>query len=360
MKIELLKITIAQLAEGFKDDKEGGVVGYGGKLDIRPPFQREFVYKDKQRAAVINTVINGFPLNVMYWATRSNGTFEIIDGQQRTISICQYVNGDYSFDDLYIQNLLPDQKARIMDYELTVYLCSGSESERLDWFRTINIAGERLTEQELKNAVYSGPWVSDAKRFFSRTNCVAFGLASGYMTGQPIRQEYLETVIDWISDGAIADYMGLHQHDPDASAEWGYFQKVIQWVKTTFLVYRVEMKGIQWGALYNKHKDLTLDPKEIEIQVASLMEDEDVTDKKGIYKFILTNDERYLNIRTFDKKQKRQAYERQKGVCIRCNQKFEIEDMEADHITPWSKGGRTDDENCQLLCDEDNRRKSNQ
>jgi hypothetical protein len=360
VKIELLKITIAQLAEGFKDDKEGGVVGYGGKLDIRPPFQREFVYKDKQRAAVINTVINGFPLNVMYWATRSNGTFEIIDGQQRTISICQYVNGDYSFDDLYIQNLLPDQKARIMDYELTVYLCSGSESERLDWFRTINIAGERLTEQELKNAVYSGPWVSDAKRFFSRTNCVAFGLASGYMTGQPIRQEYLETVIDWISDGAIADYMGLHQHDPDASAEWGYFQKVIQWVKTTFLVYRVEMKGIQWGALYNKHKDLTLDPKEIEIQVASLMEDEDVTDKKGIYKFILTNDERYLNIRTFDKKQKRQAYERQKGVCIRCNQKFEIEDMEADHITPWSKGGRTDDENCQLLCDEDNRRKSNQ
>ena len=360
MKIELLKITIAQLAEGFKDDKEGGVVGYGGKLDIRPPFQREFVYKDKQRAAVINTVINGFPLNVMYWATRSNGTFEIIDGQQRTISICQYVNGDYSFDDLYIQNLLPDQKARIMDYELTVYLCSGSESERLDWFRTINIAGERLTEQELKNAVYSGPWVSDAKRFFSRTNCVAFGLASGYMTGQPIRQEYLETVIDWISDGAIADYMGLHQHDPDASAEWGYFQKVIQWVKTTFLVYRVEMKGIQWGALYNKHKDLTLDPKEIEIRVGSLMEDEDVTDKKGIYKFILTNDERYLNIRTFDKKQKRQAYERQKGVCIRCNQKFEIEDMEADHITPWSKGGRTDGENCQLLCDEDNRRKSNQ
>jgi len=360
VKIELLKITIAQLAEGFKDDKEGGVVGYGGKLDIRPPFQREFVYKDKQRAAVINTVINGFPLNVMYWATRSNGTFEIIDGQQRTISICQYVNGDYSFDDLYIQNLLPDQKARIMDYELTVYLCSGSESERLDWFRTINIAGERLTEQELKNAVYSGPWVSDAKRFFSRTNCVAFGLASGYMTGQPIRQEYLETVIDWISDGAIADYMGLHQHDPDASAEWGYFQKVIQWVKTTFLVYRVEMKGIQWGALYNKHKDLTLDPKEIEIRVGSLMEDEDVTDKKGIYKFILTNDERYLNIRTFDKKQKRQAYERQKGVCIRCNQKFEIEDMEADHITPWSKGGRTDGENCQLLCDEDNRRKSNQ
>jgi uncharacterized protein with ParB-like and HNH nuclease domain len=162
MKIELRNITIAELAKGFKDDKEGGVVGYSGQLDIRPPFQREFVYKDKQRAAVIDTVMKGFPLNVMYWATRSDGTYEIIDGQQRTISICQYLNGDYSFENLYIHNLLPDQLTKILDYQLTVYLCSGSESERLDWFRTINIAGERLTEQELKNAFYSGPWVSDA------------------------------------------------------------------------------------------------------------------------------------------------------------------------------------------------------
>jgi hypothetical protein len=360
MKIELRNITIAELAKDFKDDKEGGVVGYGGKLDIRPPFQREFVYKDKQRAAVINTVLKGFPLNVMYWATRADGTFEIIDGQQRTISICQYLNGDYSFENLYIHNLLPDQKAKILEYELTVYLCSGSESERLDWFRTINIAGERLTEQELKNAVYSGPWVSDAKRYFSRTNCVAFGLASSYMAGQPIRQEYLETVIDWISNGEIADYMGLHQFDPAATAEWDYFQKVIQWVKSTFVVYRSEMKGIQWGALYNKYKDQVFKPDEIEVRVSSLMEDEDVTDKKGIYTFMLTQNERYLNIRTFDKKQKRQAYERQNGICAKCNQKFEIEDMEADHITPWSKGGRTDADNCQLLCDEDNRRKSNQ
>lgn len=360
MRIELRNITIAELAKGFKDDKEGGVVGYDGQLDIRPPFQREFVYKDKQRSAVINTVLKGFPLNVMYWATRADGTFEIIDGQQRTISICQYLNGDYSFENLYIHNLLPDQRTKILDYELTVYLCSGSESERLDWFRTINIAGERLTEQELKNAVYSGPWVSDAKRYFSRTNCVAFGLASNYMAGQPIRQEYLETVIDWISDGDIADYMGLHQFDSSATAEWEYFQNVIQWVKSNFLVYRSEMKGIQWGHLYNKHKSQTLNAEEIEVRVSSLMEDEDVTDKKGIYKFILTNDERHLNIRTFDKKQKRQAYEKQNGICAKCNQKFEIEDMEADHITPWSKGGRTDADNCQLLCEEDNRRKSNQ
>lgn len=359
MKIELTTITVARLAEKYKDDREGGVVGYGGKLDIRPPYQREFVYKDKQRASVISTVMKGFPLNVMYWAVRSDGTFEIIDGQQRTISICQYLNGDFSFENLYIHNLLPDQKKKILDYELTVYLCSGSESERLDWFRTINIAGERLTEQEIRNAVYSGSWISDAKRYFSRTNCAAFGLASGYMTGQPIRQEYLETVIEWISDGKIEDYMGLHQNDPDAGVEWEYFQKVIAWVKSTFTEYRSEMKGIPWGSLYNKFKDQTFIPAEIEDRVAELMEDEDVSDKRGIYRYLLSNEERYLNIRTFDKKQKRQAYERQKGICVKCKNKFAIEDMEADHITPWSKGGKTEAENCQLLCDDDNRRKSN-
>lgn len=359
MKIELTTITVAQMGEKYKDDQEGGVVGYGGKLDIRPPYQREFVYKDKQRASVISTVMKGFPLNVMYWAVRSDGTFEIIDGQQRTISICQYLNGDFSFENLYIHNLLPDQKKKILDYELTVYLCSGSESERLDWFRTINIAGEKLTEQEIRNAVYSGSWISDAKRYFSRTNCVAFGLASGYMTGQPIRQEYLETVIEWISDGNIEDYMGLHQNDSDARVEWEYFQNVIGWVKSIFTEYRAEMKGIPWGSLHNKFKDQTFIPADIEDRVAKLMEDEDVSDKRGIYRYLLSNEERYLNIRTFDKKQKRQTYEQQKGICVKCKNEFAIEDMEADHITPWSKGGKTEAENCQLLCDDDNRRKSN-
>lgn len=357
MKIKLKKITIAELAKGFKDDKEGGVSGYSGKLDIRPPYQREFVYKDKQRAAVINTVLKGFPLNVMYWSVREDGTFEIIDGQQRTISICQYVNGDFSFEDLYIQNRPADQQKKIMDYELTVYLCSGTDSERLDWFRTINIAGEKLTEQELRNAVYAGPWVSDAKRYFSRSNCVAYGLASGYMTGTPIRQEYLETVIAWINFDNIEGYMASHQFDVDAKALWDYFQNVIAWVKKTFTVYRSEMKGVQWGELYNKYKTTKLDPVEFEKQVAALMEDDDVSNKKGIYTYLLTKEERHLNIRTFDKKHKREAYERQKGICVKCKKKFAIEDMEADHITPWSKGGKTDAANCQLLCDDDNRRK---
>jgi len=359
MKIELKKITIAELATGYKDDKEGGVSGYSGKLDIRPPYQREFVYKDKQRAAVINTVLKGFPLNVMYWSVREDGTFEIIDGQQRTISICQYVNGDFSVEDLYIQNRPADQQKNIMDYELTVYLCSGTESERLDWFRTINIAGEKLTEQELRNAVYAGPWVSDAKKYFSRSNCAAYGLASGYMVGTPIRQEYFETVIAWINNDDIEGYMASHQFDTDAKALWEYFQKVIAWVKATFTNYRSEMKGLPWGELYNKYKTTKLDPVEFEKQVAALMGDDDVSNKKGIYTYLLTKDERHLNIRTFDKKQKREAYERQKGICVKCKKKFLLEDMEADHVTPWSKGGKTDANNCQMLCEEDNRRKSN-
>jgi hypothetical protein len=359
MEIKLRKIKVSELAKNYKDDKEGGVVGYSGKLDIRPAYQREFVYKDKQRAAVIDTINKGYPLNVMYWAVRADGTFEVIDGQQRTISICQYVNGDFSFNNLYIHNLRPDQKQKILDYELTVYLCSGTESERLEWFRTINIAGERLFEQELRNAVYSGTWVSDAKRYFSRTNCPAFGLASQYLNGNPIRQDYFQTIIDWINRGDIEGYMAVHQHDKDAKAEWEYFQSVISWVSSTFVEYRSEMKGVPWGYLYNDHAHEKQDSKVLEAKVSKLMQDDDVTDKKGIYKYLLNGDERNLNIRTFDKKQKREAFERQKGICVRCKGKFSIEEMHSDHIKPWSKGGKTDAANCQLLCEDDNRRKSN-
>ena len=173
MKIELHKITVRELTDGFEDNNENGVRAYGGKLDVRPPFQREFVYKEKQRDAVIDTLTQGFPLNVMYWATREDGTFEIIDGQQRTISICQYVNGDFAFNFRYFHNLQPDEQAQILDYELQVYICSGTDSEKLKWFKTINIAGEELTDQELRNAVYAGSWVSDAKRYFSKNGAPA-------------------------------------------------------------------------------------------------------------------------------------------------------------------------------------------
>jgi hypothetical protein len=359
MNIELKEITIQELSDGFEDNNEDGVVGFGGKLDIRPPYQREFIYKDKQRDAVINTITKNFPLNVMYWAVREDGTFEVIDGQQRTISICQYIDGDFAFQNRYFHNLKADEKEKILNYTLMVYVCSGTESEKLEWFKTINIAGEKLTEQELRNAVYTGSWVSDAKRYFSKSGCVAYNIGSDYLNGSPIRQEFLETAIDWISEGKIENYMATHQHDPNATALWLYFQSVITWVNATFTVKRKKfMKGIQWGLFYNKYKDVVFDTKAIEEETARLIADDEVEKKSGIYAYILTKDERYLGIRTFSDSVKQKVYENQKGICPICKNHFDISEMEGDHITPWVEGGKTIEENCQMLCKDDNRRKS--
>ena len=335
MNIELKEITIQELSDGFEDNNEDGVVGFGGKLDIRPPYQREFIYKDKQRDAVINTITKNFPLNVMYWAVREDGTFEVIDGQQRTISICQYIDGDFALQNRYFHNLKADEKEKILNYTLMVYVCSGTESEKLEWFKTINIAGEKLTEQELRNAVYTGSWVSDAKRYFSKSGCVAYNIGSDYLNGSPIRQEFLETAIDWISEGKIENYMATHQHDPNATALWLYFQSVITWVNATFTVKRKKfMKGIQWGLFYNKYKDVVFDTKAIEEETARLIADDEVEKKSGIYAYILTKDERYLGIRTFSDSVKQKVYENQKGICPICKNHFDISEMEGDHITP--------------------------
>ena len=358
MNIELKEITVRELTSGYKDNAEDGVIGYGGKLDIRPPYQREFIYKDKQRDAVINTITKDFPLNVMYWAVREDGNFEIIDGQQRTISISQFVEGDFAYKNRYFHNLQKDEQEQILNYKLMVYLCSGTDSERLEWFRTINIAGEKLTDQELRNAVYSGSWVSDAKRYFSKNGCAVYGLGGHYLNGSAIRQEYLETTIKWISNDAIEQYMAKQQHEPNASELWLYFQSVISWVKAVFPKYRKEMKGIQWGFLYNEFKEKKFDHKKFEEEITKLMQDEDVTNKKGIYEYVLTHNEKYLNIRAFSDNQKREAYEKQNGICRNCKKEYKIEEMEADHITPWHEGGKTIPENCQMLCKNCNRRKS--
>lgn len=357
MDINLVEVTVRELANGYQDNDEEGVVGYGGKLDIRPPYQREFIYKDKQRDAVIDTVTREFPLNVMYWAVGDDGDFEDIDGQQRTISICQYVNGDFAFQDRYFHNLQDDEKEQILKYPLMVYHCSGKDSERLEWFRTINISGLKLTDQELRNAVYSGSWVTDAKRYFSKNQCPAWGLGGDYLSGTPIRQDFLETVIKWISGGDIEEYMAQRQHEPSASELWLYYQAVIAWVKAAFPEYRSPMKGVAWGELYNDHKDAPIDPTKIEDEVARLMADDDVKKKKGIYSYVLDGEERHLNIRAFTDSERRSAYERQKGVCPVCGEHFTFEEMEGDHITPWHEGGKTVPENCQMLCQEDNRRK---
>ena len=359
MKIELKEITVRELTNGYKDNAENGVVGYGGKLDIRPPYQREFIYKDKQRNAVIDTITKKYPLNVMYWAVREDGNFEVIDGQQRTISICQYVTGDFSYDFMYFQNLQKDQQEQILNYKLMVYVCSGTDSEKLEWFKTINIAGEKLTEQELRNAVYAGSWVSDAKRYFSKNGCAAFQIGSDYLSGSPIRQEYFETAISWISDGNIEVYMSNHQHDANALALWSYFQSVITWVQGTFTVKRPKfMKSVDWGILYNRYKNDIFDTKVIEIETSKLIADDDVTKKSGIYPYILTKDEKYLSIRVFTDSMKQKVYEQQDGICANCKKHFELSEMEADHITPWHEGGKTTEENCQMLCKDCNRRKS--
>jgi hypothetical protein len=370
MKIVLNEITVREVAADYADKGEKGISGYGGKLDIRPAYQREFVYNEKQRDEVLRTIRKNFPLNVMYWVKTDNGDYEyeVMDGQQRTISFCQYVNREFSIvmedgKPYGFHNLTKDEQEQILDYKLQIYICEGADKEKLDWFKIINIAGEKLTDQELRNAIYTGPWLSDAKSKFSRSNAPAKGLAERYVNGSPIRQEYLQTALSWLSNGQIEDYMATHQHDQNANELWLYFRAVIEWVEQTFKNYRKEMKGANWGKLYNKYKDVKIDTDKLETEIVRLMQDEDVTKKSGIYDYVLTGDERSLSIRTFTDNQKRETYERQGGICVAKNAvcgngHFAIEDMDADHITPWSKGGHTTADNCQMLCRDDNRRKS--
>ena len=295
---------------------------------------------------------------MMYWVKNEDGTYEVLDGQQRTISICEYIAGKFSLDYQYFHNLEREEQDQILDYKLMIYFCEGDDKEKLDWFKTINIAGEKLSDQELRNAIYTGPWLTDAKRYFSKTNCPAYNIASDYLKGSSIRQNYLETAIDWISGGNIEEYMAENQHKLNANGLWLYFQAVIGWVAAIFPNYRKEMRGVAFGALYNECKDNEYDAGILNGKIADLMKDEDVTKKSGVYPYVLTGDEKYLNIRAFNDNQKREAYERQGGICVKCGEHFELEEMEGDHITPWCEGGKTIAENCQMLCKHDNRIKS--
>lgn len=362
MKIELKEIPVSQVFSGYKDSAEEGVVGYDGKLNIRPAFQREFIYKDKQRDEVIRTINKNFPLNVMYWIKNSEDSFELLDGQQRTISICQYISGDFSIDHRGFSNLTKEEQEQILNYKLMVYICEGNDKEKLDWFKIINIAGEQLSAQELRNAIYTGEWLHEAKKHFSKPQCPAYQIAEKYLSGSPIRQNYLETAIKWIASSQgleIEDYMANHQNDTNCNEIWLYFQNVINWVNVLFTNYRKEMKGLDWGIFYNKFSNNNYDAKFLESRIKELMEDDDVTKNSGIYEYLLDGNEKHLNIRAFTPKMARAAYERQNGICPLCKQQFAINEMQADHITPWSKQGKTNAENCQMLCSDCNRRKSN-
>ena len=373
MHIEERKVTVREVTEGYFNDAEEGVVGYDEQLDIRPKYQREFVYKDKQRDEVIRTVMKGLPLNVMYWVDRgeqyeddpNEPRYEVLDGQQRTISLCEYVDGSFSVDDRLFDNLPVDIQEKILDYELFVYVCEGTDSEKLEWFRIINIAGEQLTDQELRNAVYAGSWVSNAKRYFSKTDGPVKNIeADDYLKGTAIRQEYLECAIRWAAAAegkSIEGYMAEHQNDPTAQALWSYFCSVIEWVRAVFPKKRKEMKGLPWGLFYNEHHERhDLDPKALEERVSELMADEDVQKKSGVYEYLLTGNEKALSIRAFDQRTKRAAYERQGHKCAICGEEFEFEQMHGDHIKPWSKGGHTTPDNCQMLCRDCNLKKGAQ
>lgn len=381
MQITLTNPTVRDLVADYMNDAIKGVRGFGDNLDIRPRYQREFVYSPKQQAEVIHTVMRGLPLNVMYWVDRGEQfdsdpetpRYEVMDGQQRTVSICEYVEGAFAVDvpgfgSMFFANLPQDKKNAILDYELFVYVCDGTDSEKLTWFRTINIAGEKLTDQELRNAVHAGPWVSDAKRYFSQPQGSAERVASDYLKGSAIRQDYLETAIRWHLDleggydgeaDPVDSYMARHQDEPTADALWSYFRSVIDWVEAKFPTYRKEMRGLPWGFMYNKHRERTdLDPVKLEAEIARLMADDDVTRNAGAYEYVLDGDERHLSIRAFTQAQKRRAYERQQGICPKCGEHFELSQMQGDHIIPWSQGGRTTDDNLQMLCQRCNATKS--
>ena len=368
MEIKYRPTSIRDLIVGYVDKGEEGVVAYNGKLDVRPPYQREFIYDDDKRDAVIDTVRKGFPLNSIYWVVHEDGkTFEVLDGQQRILSICQFCNTEFSIkpkngNRYKFNNLTKAEQKQILDYKLTVYFCKGEDREKLNWFKIVNIAGEPLNEQEIRNAVYAGTWVTDAKKKFSKRNCAANTIGGKHVNGSSIRQDFLKTAIEWINKGDVESYMSNHQHEKHATPLWNHFESVINWAKNTFPKYRKEMKMVDWGPLYQKFKKKSLDPNELEERVKELMMDDDVTKKSGIYPYVLNGDEKHLNIRAFTESQKRSVYEQQSDMCVgrncpRTGEVIPFEEMEGDHIIPWRDGGKTDVANLQMLCSDCNRAK---
>ena len=409
MKITRTPIKLKDLVNGFVDDENTGCRAYGGKLDIRPPYQREFCYSEEKQRKVIETVLNGLPLNVVYWSQNDNGSFEVIDGQQRIMSICRYFTGNFNvqinngigsgggneFSFINLKGSYPSIAQKIEDYELDVYICEGTTKEKLDWFETINISGEKLNKQELRNATYVGPWLTDARRYFAKADGQGVRLCQGtqkYVSGTANRQEILETAIEWAATDAyknletrpkdpIAKYMADHQKFPDALELKTHFNKVITWVKNNFSVYRKEMASQDWGDLYSRFSSTTFNAAELEGVIGPLFADEDVQKKSGIYEYALelktpgvTAQEKHLSIRAFKLRDAKTKYEQQTDAanknghsncpcCANSNDEivrrriYAFEEMEADHIIPWSRGGHTDFDNLQMLCQKCNREK---
>lgn len=387
------KLTIKDLVEGFNENtKTGSVVAYNGKLNVRPPYQREFVYEIDKQKAVIDTVLAEYPLNVMYWAKTPEGTFELMDGQQRMLSICKFFEDQYSIKmevagKVYEKTFsnIGSKKDTFLNYPLTVYICEGSEDEKLAWFKIINIAGVKLTEQEMRNAIYNGPWVTDAKKYFSTVKGEGYlsegHISNGHTYGDYInvvggaqsekenavvRQKLLEIVLKWAVDKynrdygrkeTIESYMDLHRTDKDARELWRYYEDVIEWVKTTFPNYTDIMKGIDWGILYNKYHENDNSKAQKKVDKLMKMKDE-ISNLNKVYEAVLSNDLKMINTRAFKDIDRKWAYKKQNGICPYCKEKFDYEKMHGDHIIPWSKGGMTDRDNLQMLCTDCNLKKS--
>lgn len=391
MVINEMRLPVRELIEDYKEDAATGrVTAWGGKLDVRPEFQREFVYDGKQQSAVINTVMHGFPLNIMYFVDRKDGTYEVLDGQQRIISICRYVTnaaisasipaatgGFNTVNFGNLDNVMPGGRNAFLDYELHVYICDGTEQEKLDWFQVINIAGAVLTKQEIRNALYHSAWLTDAKSAFSRANCNAKRHYGKYLKGDCIRQDYLETVFEWkaahegiTGANAVERFMQVHGvQDKNANDLWSYVAAVFDWVEHLFgKKFDPSMKGVDWGLLYNAHNADMLDPAAIQQEVMDLLVNDEVQKKSGIYAYVLSartkEDEKLLNPRQFDKNTALTVYNQQAHKCPYCQAQgieteYDFREMHADHKIPWSKGGRTEISNCQMLCTAHNLQKGN-
>jgi len=385
MKTELrTDITIKELCKGFTyNTYEGkGLFGLSGRLTIQPEYQRHYIYDDGKRdVAVIDSVLKGYPIGLIYFNKTESGQLEVLDGQQRITSIGRFVTGKFPYTlegkEQVFDSFPNDIKKKILDTPLTVYICEGTESEIKAWFKTINIQGVPLNEQELNNAVYSGPFVTAAKERFSNSQNSLINKWSAYIKGDVKRQDYLKTALEWVSGGKIDAYMAAHRNDGNIEELSYYFDSIIDWASTVFEDTYDDMRGLPWGRLYKTYYKNSYDPSEVSKKVQRLRADEAVTKKSGVYEYVLggCKDTKLLNIRIFDKKTAAAAYARQlekakaEGVsnCPLCaagrnankTRIYKESEMEADHVTAWSKGGATDLANCEMLCKIHNASKGN-
>ena len=378
--------TVGDVCKGFIYDKNEnkGLFGLDGQLIIQPEYQRNYIYGDgKKDVAVVESLLRGYPIGLIYFVKNADGKYEVLDGQQRITSFARFVNKSWPFavnwngKPRYIDSLDPDERKRIVEAPLTIYVCEGEPSEIQEWFETINIAGVPLAKQELRNASYHGPFVTKARAEFSNTGNANMNRWKTYIKGDPKRQAVLETALDWVSNGEIDDYMAKHRYDTNIDELKKNFETVIDWIDSVFDYTESEVCGLEWGRLYRKYHTKAYSKDKVTKRVNELIDDPQVSDRRGIFEFILGGEQDYslLNIRVFDEKTKRAVYQKQtneaneKGIsnCPLCaighdNNKariYKLNEMDADHVTAWSKGGATDISNCQMLCKTHNRAKGN-